>query len=118
MRELFASILEQNGYTVIEAVNGEDGVRKFEEHWGTIDLLLFDLVMPRMNGKLAMEAIRKLQPDIKGVFVSGYAPENIRHKELTDLRTTVLYKPVAIAELLQAVRQALDAPSALPSALP
>jgi len=118
VRELFASILEQNGYTVIEAVNGEDGVRKFEEHWGAIDLLLFDLVMPKMNGKLAMEAIRKLQPDIKGVFVSGYAPENIRHKELTDLRTTVLYKPVAIAELLQAVRQALDAPSALPSALP
>jgi YesN/AraC family two-component response regulator len=48
----------------------------------TGDLLVFDLIMPKMNGKQALEAIRQLQPEIKGIFVSGYAPENIRHKDL------------------------------------
>jgi CheY-like chemotaxis protein len=110
VRQLFSSVLAHHGYTVIEAVDGEDAVQKFGENKDTIDLLLFDLIMPKMNGKLAMDAIRRLNADIKGVFVSGYAPENIRQKELYDLKMEVLFKPVAPKELLRAVRKILDAP--------
>jgi len=109
VRRLFITVLEQGGYTVIEAVNGEDAVRKFEANKEHINLLLFDLVMPKMNGKLALEAIRGLKPDIKGIFVSGYAPENIQQRDLFDLHTEVLFKPVSPKELLKTVRKVLDA---------
>jgi CheY-like chemotaxis protein len=94
---------------VIEAVNGEDAVRQFEANKENINLLLFDLVMPKMNGKLALEAIRGLKPDIKGIFVSGYAPENMQQRDLFDLHTEVLFKPVSPKELLKTIRKVLDA---------
>ncbi len=109
VRRLFSTVLQQNGYTVIEAVNGEDAVRKFEENKDTVDLLLFDLIMPKMNGKVALDAIRRLKPEIKGIFVSGYAPENIPQRELLDLQTEVLFKPVSPKELLRTIRKILDA---------
>lgn len=111
VRRLFSTVLQRNGYTVIEAVNGEDAVAKFQDNPERIDLLLFDLIMPKMNGKLAMDAIRAIKVDIKGVFVSGYAPENIPQKELSGLGVEVLFKPVSPKNLLKAIRRILDAPS-------
>ena len=110
MRGLFVKILEQSGYTVITAINGGEAVRVFTENRETIDLLVFDLIMPKMNGKQALEAIRQLQPAIKGIFVSGYAPENIRHEDLLETHMEVLYKPVSPKDLLRTVRTALDTP--------
>ncbi len=109
VRRLFVQVLEQGGYTVIEAVNGEDAVRQFNENKENIDVLVFDLVMPKMNGKLALDTIRGLRPDIKGIFVSGYAPENIQHRELLDVQTEVLFKPVSPKILLKTIRKILDA---------
>jgi len=108
VRELFARVLQQAGYTVITAVNGEDAVRTFTAHKDAIDLLVFDLVMPKMNGKQALEAIHRLRPEIKGIFVSGYAPENIQQKDLLEVHMGILYKPVSPKELLQTVRTILD----------
>ena len=110
VRRLFSTVLQRYGYTVIEAVNGEDAVRKFEENKNKINLLLFDIVMPKMDGKAALEAIRSMKADIKGLFVSGYAPENIQQREMIDLHMEVLYKPVSPKELLRTIRRILDAP--------
>jgi PAS domain S-box-containing protein len=109
VRQLLSVILEKKGYTVIKAVNGEDAVEKFREHGNDVDLLLFDLIMPKMTGKAAMDAIHAIRPEIPGIFVSGYAPENIQQKDLLDARAEVLFKPVSPKEMLAAVRKNLDA---------
>ncbi len=108
VRRLMSTILERNGYKVIEAVNGEEAVRKFTENKDRVDMLLFDLVMPKMDGKQAVDAIRQIHGRVKGIFVSGYAPENIEQRELSDLQMEVLFKPVSPTELLQAIRRILD----------
>ena len=110
VRELYVRVLEQFGYTVLTAVNGEEAVRVFAGHPDTVDLLILDLVMPRMNGKQALEAIHRIRPGMKGVFISGYAPENIQQKDLLEVHMEILYKPVSPKELLRVVRTLLDAP--------
>jgi signal transduction histidine kinase/CheY-like chemotaxis protein len=109
VRHLLSSILEKKGYTVIKAVNGEDAVEKFREHRDVVALLLFDLIMPKMTGKAAMDAIHAIRPEVPGIFVSGYAPENMQQKDLVDSRAEVLFKPVSPKEMLASVRKILDA---------
>ena len=108
VRELYATALRNKGYTVIEATDGEEAVRLFAGQPTAIDLVISDLVMPAMHGKKALEIMRETHPRLKGIFISGYAPENMQHKDLTGLRTEILYKPVAVAELLQTVRKVID----------
>ena len=109
-RELFSTILTNYGYGVLAATDGEEALRLFAQHRDKIDMVVFDLVMPKLNGKQTIEAIRQLQPDIKGLFVSGYAPENIPQDELLGLQIEILSKPFSSGELLRAVRATLDAP--------
>lgn len=101
-------MLKHFGYTVIEAVDGQDAVDKFRENRDKIDLLLFDLIMPNMNGKEAYDEIMKIKPDVKGIFASGYAPDTVRQKTLIDDNMTLLFKPVSPKELLKTVRTVLD----------
>lgn len=108
IRRLTKSVLERFGYTVLEAVDGEDAVEKFKDNRGKIDLLLFDLIMPRLNGKDALDAIRCLEPSIRCLFASGYAPDLLRQKVALDNSTPLLYKPMSIRDLLTKVRQVLD----------
>lgn len=108
IRRMTSSVLSRFGYRVIEAVNGEEAVARFKENLGRIDLLLFDLIMPRLNGKEAYDAIVALQPGVRCLFASGYAPEVLRRKVSLDNRTPLLYKPMSINELLSKVRQVLD----------
>ncbi|MCX5717498.1 MAG: response regulator, partial [Nitrospirae bacterium] len=108
LRKLSSIVLTQFGYTVIEAVNGEDAVRKFRDNKDTIDILLFDLIMPKMNGKEAYDEIRKIKPDIKVIFASGYAPDILRQKASLANDAHLVYKPVSPFELLRKVRSVLD----------
>ncbi len=108
VRNMMASVLADAGYTVIEAVNGEDAVQKFRDNSTSIQLLLFDLIMPRMNGKEACEEIRKVRPEVKVLITSGYAPEIVIQKASVEKGIQLLYKPVAPKALLKAVRSLLD----------
>lgn len=108
VREITGSVLSEFGYTVIEAVDGEDAVRKFREHAGSIDLLLLDMIMPNMNGNDALKEIRKIQPNIKAIFASGYAPEAICQKLSNEDDVQLLSKPMSPAELLRKLRSVLD----------
>jgi PAS domain S-box-containing protein len=108
VRAMTRSVLTDFGYTIIEAVNGADAVSKFTAHNETVDLLLLDLIMPKMNGKEALDEIRQIRPGIKAIFSSGYAPETIQQKASLADGVHLIAKPASPTELLKKVRQVLD----------
>jgi two-component system cell cycle sensor histidine kinase/response regulator CckA len=108
VRDMTEHILRDFGYTVITAVDGEDAVNKCAENRDRIQLLLFDLIMPKKTGKDAYDEIRKTRPDIKIIFASGYDPDMVRHKALLAQNVPVMYKPVPITTLLKKIRSVLD----------
>ncbi len=108
LRKLSQTVLTEYGYTVLAAVDGEDAVKQFREHKEAIQLLLFDLIMPKMNGKEAYDEIRKMKPDIKIIFASGYAPDLVRRKVVLEKGAHLLYKPMSPMALLRKVRSVLD----------
>jgi len=101
-------VLTDYGYSVIEAVDGAEAVSRFTENSETIDLLRLDLIMPRMNGKEAFDAIRKVRPDIRTIFSSGYASDTILQKGSLADGVHLIAKPVSPTELLRKVRSVLD----------
>jgi PAS domain S-box-containing protein len=108
VRSLSKTVLAEFGYTVIEAVDGEDAVIKFKENKDIIQLLLFDLIMPKMSGKEAYDEIRKIKPDMKVIFASGYAPDLVLQKASLENGALLIFKPVSPMKLLRMVRSVLD----------
>ncbi len=108
LRKLSRIVLTEYGYTVIEAVDGEDAVKKFEENKDRIQLLLFDLIMPKMNGKEAFDEIRKIMPGMKVIFATGYAPDIVRQKASLEEGAHLIYKPLSPVKLLRKVRSVLN----------
>lgn len=108
VRRLMKNILEEYGYTVIAAVDGEDAVIKFMEHKDRINLLLFDVVMPKKNGKEAYEEIRRMKQDVLVLFASGYTADIIHKKGLLEQGLNFVSKPVTPNLLLAKIREILD----------
>jgi CheY-like chemotaxis protein len=108
VRSLTKSILESSGYTVVEAMHGEDAIRTFNQNKETIDLLLLDVVMPQKDGREVYEEIKMTKPDIKVVFISGYAADILHQKGIIDAGLTFVSKPILPEELLRTVRAMLD----------
>ena len=110
VRELIKMVFERAGYTVIEAVDGEDALNKFSENKDDIDLLVLDVIMPRKNGKEAYEAIKKMKPRMKVLFMSGYSNDIIRKRDFLDKGLDCILKPSSPDDLLEKVRKILDKP--------
>jgi CheY-like chemotaxis protein len=108
VRDLTVEILHSAGYTVIEAVNGEDAVRRFLEHTDTVKLLLLDVVMPRKNGREAYEEIKKTSPDMRVIFMSGYTGDVIIGKGIIEKEYDFIQKPLSPNELLLRVKGVLS----------
>ena len=108
VRELARKVLESNGYNVLDASDGDDAVLQFMKHKDEIVLLLFDVVMPRKNGKEAYEEIRKVQPDVKILFTGGHTGEVVLIKGVRDKEINFIRKPLSPNELLIKVREVLD----------
>ena len=107
VRAVMTEILETAGYHVISAADGVDAVRLFESYQQQIHLLLFDIMMPNLNGKEAADQIRRQCPDMPILFLSGYAPDSLRQRIATDLDSTCLLKPVEPVELLKTIKKML-----------
>src|SRR5581483_4051495 len=97
VRGLAAAILRERGYTVVEAVNGEEGLRAARQHHGKIDLLFTDVVMPVMGGKEMAEALRASHPDTKVLFTSGYTEDAMGHHGVLRPDIAFLQKPYLTA---------------------
>jgi len=108
VRKLTRAILEEAGYEVIEAEDGEEALKSFIGSEDRVRLLLLDVIMPKKNGRLVYEDIRTAHPAIKALFMSGY-PESIMHqKGKLDIGLNFISKPVNPADLLRMVRKILD----------
>ena len=108
VRELTAVILREQGYTVFEAVNGEEGLRMARQQGGKIDLVLTDVVMPVMGGKEMADALRASHPDTKVLFSSGYSEDALGHHCVLRPGIAFLQKPYIMATLARKVREVLD----------
>lgn len=108
LRKLFETVLENYGYKVIVAVDGEDAVLKFSGSRDLIDLVILDGIMPKKNGKEAYVEIRRLCPDMKAIFISGYAEDIFSRKGIPDKEAVFIQKPVTPSKLLLKVREVLD----------
>jgi two-component system cell cycle sensor histidine kinase/response regulator CckA len=108
MRRLAIRALTESGYTVLSAANGDEAIRVCEERDGEIHLLLTDVVMPNMSGRVLSQKISILRPAIKILYMSGYTDEAIVHHGVLDPGTRFLGKPFTAADLAQKVREILD----------
>ena len=107
VRNIAKTILQEFGYRVIAAVDGEDAYSKFMEHKDSIDLLILDIVMPRKAGNEVYEMIKSVKPDMKVIFTSGYPSDLVRSKGLAGSRDFIS-KPVSPSEFLKKVREVID----------
>ncbi|MBI5409602.1 MAG: response regulator [Nitrospirae bacterium] len=107
VREIMNLLLTEFGYSVIAAKDGEEAVNKFIKNKDRIDLLLFDAVMPKKNGREAYEAVKEIRPDIKALFVSGYTADIMHSKGLLGEGLHFISKPVSPTELLEKIREVL-----------
>ncbi len=109
IRRIIRDILDMSGYTVIEAVDGKDGLERFIEYQDSVTLLVLDIDMPRKNGRKAYEEIREIRPDIKVIFISGRAREAaLGGWGRNIINIEYLSKPFLPKELLQKIRKMLD----------
>jgi CheY-like chemotaxis protein len=108
VREMIKEVLKGFGYRVLEAENGEKAIRVFHENREEIQLLILDVIMPKKNGKEVFNEIRKVSPDIKAIFTSGYDINVIYKKGFLEEEHNFVSKPILPDELLRKVREVLD----------
>ncbi len=107
VRTVSREVLEKSGFFVVEAVDGADAVRKFREMENAPDLLLFDIVMPRMNGMEAFQKIHAERPEIPVLFLSGYQEKIDSAGDLPDGAVEIVGKPVTPQELVRKIKAIL-----------
>jgi PAS domain S-box-containing protein len=105
LRELTRGLLAGNGYTVLEAAHPEQAVEIAQMYKGTIHLLLTDMVMPGMNGRVLADKLTSIRPDMKVVFMSGYT--GFTHSGLIDSEFILLPKPFTKDTLLRKLHEVL-----------
>jgi two-component system cell cycle sensor histidine kinase/response regulator CckA len=100
--------LTSRGYTVHEASSGVEALEVFEQLEGKIDIVVSDVVMPEMDGPTLLGELRKRQPDIKFIFVSGYAEDAFARNLPTDAQFGFLPKPFSLKQLATVVKEVLE----------
>jgi len=106
VRAFTRKLLEEYGYKVIDAKDGDDTIDKFKLHKDKIELVILDVIMPNRNGREVCEAIKKITPDIKVLFTSGYPADHI--DGMIGKGSVFILKPVSPTKLLQKIREVLD----------
>jgi len=108
VRTLTERMLRNSGYKVISAGNGSEAVQVLESHPEQIHLLLSDVIMPGLNGKDLYERLRKIRPNLKVLFTSGYSDNVIAPDGVLDPNVAYLAKPFSRDVLVAKVREVLS----------
>ena len=106
VRSVIAEMLREAGYRVLEAASGHEALAASDAHPGNIDLLLTDLIMPGMTGRMLADMLSTRRPGIAVVFISGYVGDS--RSSLTEQGIYFIKKPVTAEELLQKISEALS----------
>jgi len=110
LRTLVREVLTRAGYSVLFATDGEEALRVYDEHHDTINLVLLDLGLPKLAGDEVLVSLRQRNPGLKVVFSTGYVRKE-RSEELLGLGAQgVVFKPYTVADMLETIRNVLDAP--------
>ena len=108
VRVLLSELLQGNGYGVLMATNGEEAVSKFKTHQKEIDLVVLDVVMPKLSGRDAYEQIRNIDGHVPIMFSTGYTASTLDREFLAGKDLKIIHKPYAPTVLFQTVREAID----------
>ena len=108
VRRLTRTALEESGYKVMEASDGAEALALLARTNGQVDLVLSDVVMPRMGGKALDEALRRQRPELPLLFMSGYPGQEVADRGLLNPDASFIQKPFSPQELVQRVRSLLD----------
>ena len=109
VRKMVHTALERSGYQVLVASSGPEALGIAAAHEGPIDLLITDMIMPRMNGGELAKRFEELRPTMALLFISGYAGNTLQSTGNLESQAAFLQKPFAPAALLSRVRELLDA---------
>ena len=107
LRSLNARGLRSRGYEVIEASNGVEALEEFDAHGGEVDLVVSDVVMPEMDGPTLLKAMRARNPELKIIFVSGYAEDAFEKSLPENEQFAFLAKPFALSALVAKVKETM-----------
>jgi DNA-binding response OmpR family regulator len=103
-----AAALRQYGYHVIQASDGDEAISAAGQYGGEIHLLLTDVVMPGISGKVSAERLKEMRPGLKVLFMSGYTADIIAQRGVLDRSVAFLHKPFSPVELAAKVREVLE----------
>jgi signal transduction histidine kinase/ActR/RegA family two-component response regulator len=107
LRKMMCEHLRSLGYTVLEASSGQQALSVASQHVGHIDLLITDLVMPKMSGRELSEKLGSLRPDLKTIYMSGYTDDTVVRHGISERGITLLQKPFRLDTLTHKVGDAL-----------
>ncbi|MES1207114.1 MAG: ATP-binding protein [Pseudomonadota bacterium] len=110
VRAVLRAMLRKQGYGVLEAANAGEAMLIFERRAKQIDLLLTDVVMPRLSGRKLVERLYAMRPDLKVIYMSGYNDDFVFSQGVLEPGAAFLPKPIRPEMLAQKVREVLDAP--------
>jgi len=108
---LMGMALHEEGYSVLQARDGEEGFRLFQEHASAIQLIITDVMMPKVKGKAFQEQVWQLRPATRILVISGYQEIQLKQQQLLDGRSAFLQKPFSLQELTTEVARLLSAGS-------
>lgn len=108
VREFAVNVLQEQGYTVLQAANGSQSLEMLKALQGSLDLLLTDVIMPDMNGKRLYDEIRKQRPETRVLYMSGYTKNVISHHGVLEEGVAFIPKPFSVQDLCLRVREVLD----------
>ena len=109
VKHLARGVLEAQGYVVLSASNGQDALHVARAHRGApIRLVITDVIMPLMSGKVMAEWLKATYPDVKILFTSGYTDDSITRHGVLETGVEFLPKPYTVTSLAHKVREMVD----------
>jgi CheY-like chemotaxis protein len=110
IREMFKDFLESRGYKVLAVADGEEALEIFSAQYQSIDLVILDAMMPKLNGPEVYDRMKSLSKGLRCLFLTGYSEEIFQRSLDPGFKIPILRKPITFAELDKKVREALGQP--------